>query len=387
MADVSALKEAGIVSIRDELIRRQRAGQVVARTESGDPSFDIPPAAAVAMAKALFDGKTHYTSGSGTPELLEAVVHKLKEENGIGGIGTGDVIVTNGAMHALYVVFRALVRHPGDEILVPTPTWTETATNVELAGGKPVYYRIDPFAEEPVDMDALRSLIGPRTKAVVVNTPHNPTGRIIPRGTLGLLRATCLAAKIPLVTDEAYEHLTYDGAEHVSPASIGSQMSIYDIAIFSCSKSYAMSGLRVGYVACPNRPLMRQLRFLVRCSANGINSVAQHGAAAVLREPDIAHRVLMLSAYATRRKVLHGALKASPHFDPVEPEGAFYVWARIADESVGSWDMTAKLLELGVGSAPGEVFGPGGKGHIRFAFSCPTDHVIMAADRIGELEL
>lgn len=387
MADVEALKEAGIVSIRDELIRRQRNGSDVARTESGDPSFDIPDRVAAAMAKALFTGKTHYTAGSGIPELLEAVSAKFRRESGC-FVDPKDVIITNGAMHGLYVVFRALIQRPGDVVLVPTPTWTETAVNVEMAGGTPVYYKLDPFAREPIDLEEIGKLLeqsapGKVVRAVVINTPHNPTGRVLPHSTLSGLRAMCLAAKIPLISDEAYEHLIYGEAEHISPLTMGNP-TIYDIGIFSCSKSYAMSGLRVGYVVTKDGRLMSRLRKLVRCSINGVNSVAQHGAAVAIGNTDMGHRALMLSEYEARREILFEALESSSLFTPVRPEGAFYIWAKLPD-GVGGWDATARLLDLGVGSAPGDVFGPGGKGHIRFAFSCPTRHVEMAADRIGRL--
>lgn len=374
--DVEKLKEAGIVSIRDELISRERQGAEVARTESGDPSFDVPPAVQLAITKALFNGRTHYTAGSGIPELLQAAAKKVTRENGIITEPSG-VIITNGAMHGLYVVFQAILDKGGD-VLVPTPTWTETVTNVTLAGGTPRYYGLDPFADDPIDIGELESLITSQTRAIVINTPHNPTGRVLRYDLLADIVDLCEERDLYLISDEAYEHLTY-GCTHASAAGIRDRSK--NVSIFSCSKSYAMSGLRVGYVVTSDAGLMRKLRMLLRCTANGINSIAQHGAAAALSKPDPNYMMDMKAHYLYRRKLLVDALVEHPWFEPVNPEGAFYVWARISDAWTGlreGWAVTAKLLEHNVGSAPGDVFGPGGAGHVRFAFSCATDHVERA---------
>ena len=383
--DIEALKEAGIVSIRDELIARQRRGIEVARTESGDPSFDVPPAVQLAITKALFNGKTHYTAGSGIPELRQAIAKKVSSENGIIA-SQDDTIVTNGAMHGLYVVFQAIL-NKDDQVLVPTPTWTETVTNVTLAGGQPRYYNLDPFASEPIDIGELRKLITPNTKALVINTPHNPTGRVLDYALLDRISALCDEFDLFLISDEAYEHLTYAGAKHASVAGIRDRDK--NISIFSCSKSYAMSGLRVGYVVTKDSEVMRKMRMLLRCTANGVNSIAQYGAAAAIGKPDGSYLWEMRNQYTYRRKLLMDALVTHPWFDPVQPEGAFYVWTRITDAWPGpkdGWAVTARLLENNLGSAPGDVFGPGGVGHVRFAFSCATDHIERAAHLLANMK-
>jgi aspartate aminotransferase len=191
-----------------------------------------------------------------------------------------------------------------------------------------------------------------------------------------------------VVSDEAYEHVVFDGHEHVSSASIG-----YDrvISIFSMSKTYAMSGLRVGYLACSDELLIQRMSKLLRSTINGVNSATQHGAIAALTGPqDATSR--MVAEYQRRRDALWDGLKDLALLHSLKPQGAFYMWARI-DESWsgyqgrnGGWAMTDYLIDrAGIGSAPGEVFGPSGAGHIRFAFSCSTDQVVEGAALLKQI--
>lgn len=383
--DVEKLKEAGIVSIRDELLRQQAEGRTIARTESGDPSFDPPLAVSAAIAKALFTGKTHYTAGAGIPELRRAAAMKVVNENFIHGINMDNVLVTNGAMHGLYIAFQAMFISPNKgAVAVPTPTWTETEDNIRLAGGQIAHFDFPIDDMEKFESDVRRWRGVSNLKAVVLNTPHNPTGHVMSTEQLMLVARLCDELDLWLVSDEAYEHLTYN-REHVSPARF--MQSDNHVTLFSCSKSYAMSGLRVGYLVTPHKPLMRRLRYLTRCTINGVNSIAQYGAAEALLRTDQQYRTKMVLEYKKRRNILYSALQKCSFLEPaVEPEGAFYIWARIKDfdpDKDSGWDTTVRLLESGVGSAPGEVFGPGGKGFVRFAFSCATDHVERAAEKLA----
>ncbi|MBW2734099.1 MAG: pyridoxal phosphate-dependent aminotransferase [Deltaproteobacteria bacterium] len=396
MFDISAMKEGGIVAIRDALIERQQQGFRIARTESGDPSFEVPLLVRRAMEEALVGNKTHYTPAAGIPELRQAIVEKMKRETGVVLDGPQGVMVTAGAMNGLYVLFGALLGDGKDhEVLVPTPTWTETVTNIELNGGRPVYYGVDPFADKPIDVEALAAKITPRTAALVINTPHNPTGVVLNKETLQALVALCERKGIYLVSDEAYEHVVYPPARHISPLSLSDYERV--VGVYSCSKSYAMSGLRVGYLVTRGGAIRPRLARYLRCTVNGVNSVAQHGAAAAIADGVSADIAMMQEEYALRRRTLLAALERCTVLEPFAPGGAFYVWARMSDwgpiaAAVGKepgvcdgWDATAYLLEHGVGSAPGEVFGPGGPGALRLSFSCPTEQVEMAADVLSEL--
>lgn len=379
---VDSIALGGIVTVRDRLLELQAQGKKVFRLESGDPSFPVPDHVRDAIKRALDEGQTHYTPGAGIKPLREEMYKKLKEANRIPVKDPGHVLVTNGAMNGLYIAFGALV-HPGDEVVMPDPTWTETADNVTLAGGVPVRARLNPRRGYWYEPEAVEGAITPRTRAIVINTPHNPTGMIVDREALiGILK---VAEKHGLwvVSDEAYEHVLFDGHEHVSAASLG-----YDkvLSIFSMSKTYAMSGLRLGYIACNDDLLIERMTKLLRCTINGVNSATQYGAIAALTGPqDATYR--MAREYQVRRDVLWNGLKDLELLHAFKPLGAFYMWARIDKGWTGhsgrhdGWAMTEYLISrAGIGSAPGEVFGSAGAGHIRFAFSCPTDQVAEAAE-------
>ena len=381
----------GIVSVRDRLLELQARGKPVMRLESGDPSFDIPPHVREALEKALHDGQTHYTAGAGIPRLRQAAFEKMTRRNGIQLRDPGHVLVTNGAMHGLYIAFRALVRPgAGDEIIVPDPTWTETFDNVTLAGGVPVRCKLDEAHGYRYDPAAIEALVTPRTRAIVVNTPHNPTGAVLDQATLEAILGVAERHGLYVVSDEAYEHVIFDGKRHVSLGSLpGGAERV--ISVFSMSKSYAMSGLRMGYLGVGDAVLLERMTKLLRCTINGVNSATQHAAVAALTGPQDASAT-MNATYQQRRDVLVGALSRARWVKAFEPAGAFYVWCRIDPAWSGyrgrkdGWALSDFLIdEGGVGSAPGEVFGPAGAGHVRFAFSCPTDQVERAAKALPAL--
>ncbi|MEI6668176.1 MAG: pyridoxal phosphate-dependent aminotransferase [Acidobacteriota bacterium] len=383
---VDAIELGGIVTVRDRLIEQQARGKKVYRLESGDPSFAVAPHITDALSQALRDGHTHYTAGAGIKPLREALYRKLCDVNHLPLDSFNDVLVTNGAMNALYVAFGALC-DPGDEIIMPDPTWTETADNVSLAGGVAVRAPL-PAPSYHYTADVIAPLITKRTRAIVINSPHNPTGMVsTPADIEGIVR---LAERhgVWVLSDEAYEHVLFDGRTHVSAGALGYPKVI---SIYSFSKSYAMSGLRVGYVAVHDPLLLERLAKLLRCTINGVNSATQVAAVSAITGPqDVT--LQMAAEYQHRRDALWEGLKNAKAIHPVKPEGAFYMWARIDEKwegfegKRGGWAMTNYLIDkAGVGSAPGEVFGPSGAGHIRFAFSCSTDQVVAAAKILGEL--
>ena len=204
------------------------------------------------------------------------------------------------------------------------------------------------------------------------------------RETLEAIAAIAEHHDLVLVSDEAYEHVIFDGRKHVSLGSLPAAQP-RTISVYSLSKTYAMSGLRLGYVIV-NQPLyLERMKKLVRCTINGVNSVAQHGAAAALNGPQD-FTVSMATEYQTRRDVLFAAVEQAPYLSPFKPGGAFYLWARIRPDWPGygcakdDWSMTNYLIDkAGIGSSPGSAFGRAGAGHIRFAFSCSTDQVEEAA--------
>jgi aspartate aminotransferase len=374
--------------VRDRLLEQQARGRKVLRLESGDPSFDIPPQAREAMEKALRDGLTHYTASTGVPVLREAIFKKVTTENGLKVPSADHVVVTNGGMHGLYILFRALL-DAGDEVILPDPMWTEIAENIRLGGGKPVPVQLRLENGYQYDTSEIEAAITPRTRAIFVNTPHNPVGVVAQRETLEAIARLAEKHNLFLVSDEAYEHVIFDGQKHLS---LGSLPAAQDrtLSVYSLSKTYAMSGLRLGYVVVSQPLFLERIKKLVRCTINGVNSVAQYGAAAALNGPqDFTHA--MAREYQKRRDILFAALEEAPYVKAFKPGGAFYLWARIQPEWPGydgkrdDWSMTNYLIDkAGIGSSPGSAFGAAGAGHIRFAFSCSTEQVEEAARLLPE---
>jgi aspartate aminotransferase len=386
---VDQVSLGAIVQVRDRLLEQQARGRKVLRLESGDPSFDIPVQVREAMEKALHDGQTHYTASTGVPVLRKAIYQKVTTENKLVVASDENVVVTNGAMHGLYILFRALLE-AGDEVILPDPMWTEIAENIRLGGGKPVPVRLREENGYQYDPAEIEAAITSHTRAIFVNTPQNPIGVVASRATLEAIARIAEKHNLLLVSDEAYEHVLYDGAEHVSLGSLpGAQDRT--VSVYSMSQTYAMSGLRLGYLVVNDPLLLERIKKLVRCTINGVNSVTQYGAAAALTGPQDATRS-MAQEYQKRRDILFSALEEAPYLKSFKPGGAFYLWARILPEWPGydgkndDWSMTNYLIDAaGIGSSPGSAFGPAGGGHIRFAFSCSTAQVEEAASLLPDV--
>ncbi|MFA6238406.1 MAG: pyridoxal phosphate-dependent aminotransferase [Bacteriovorax sp.] len=366
-----------IVVIREKLLKAQRDGKKIYRFESGDPSFDIYPDIKLAMEKALKENKTHYIPNNGIPELREALARKLQTKNKL-NIESKHISVTNGAMHALYVLYQCIVE-AGDEVIVPDPMWTEAVENARLAGAKTVGVELLPEHSYVYRATDIEAKITPKTKVIFLNSPQNPTGAIIPRTELKKIADIAVKNNFWLVSDEAYEDVLFDGGEHTS---IGSLIPDYDkvISVYSYSKSYAMSGLRLGYFACRNELFNDRAGKLLRCTVNGINSVTQWGAITALANPESWY-VDMNKEYHKRRDLFIEALSGQDILTPYIPHGAFYLWCRVKDGiDVGA--LSEAMAQAGLGNAPGDCFGecPTTMQSLRLAFSCSTEMILEGTE-------
>lgn len=368
-----------IVQIREQLLKAQAAGKRVYRLESGDPSFSIAPHVLDAIIAAGKAGKTHYIPNDGIPELRKALAEKVQRQNGLAGTKPTDIYVTNGAMHALYVTFGALLS-PGDEVIIPEPMWTEVAENIRLAGGVPVPVHLrmeDGYEYRPADIE---EQITERTVAIFLNTPHNPTGAVLSRETLTEIVDLARRNDLWVVSDEAYEDVLYEPYEHVSIGSLAGDYLDRVISIYSFSKSHAMPGLRTGYIVTSAPVLQDRIPKLLRCTINGVNSLAQWGALAAVTGPRD-HLEAMRAEYRVRRDIIVQALTGIEGVQPFTPRGAFYLWAELdpaiyARLGVSDADeLSAALAARGIGSAPGDAFGAGCADAIRFSYSCATEMV------------
>ncbi len=368
-----------IVVIREQLMKAQAAGQTVYRLESGDPSFSLAPHVLQALQAAAAAGKTHYIPNDGIPQLRVALRDKLRRKNGIAAVTENDVFVTNGAMHALFVTFSCLLAE-GDEVIVPDPMWTEVVENIKLAGGVPVGVPLKFEQGFEYDLADIRARLTPRTKAIFLNTPHNPTGAVLSKETLLEIAAIAEERGLWIISDEAYEDVLYAPNHHHSIASLAPHYLEQIISVYSFSKSYAMSGLRVGCIVTTSPTLQGRIPKLLRCTINGVNSVAQWAALAALEGPQD-QLAEMQAEYALRRSLLLEALQGIEGLRPFAPKGGFCLWAQL-DPSLyarlglaNADELSEWLAQQGIGSAPGDAFGETCHDAIRFAFSCDTGMV------------
>ena len=385
-----------IVQIREVLLRAQAKGARVVRFESGDPSFSVAPHVLDAIAAAGKAGKTHYIPNDGIPELRAALAEKLKTKNKLANVTQHDVFLTNGAMHALYVAFRSMLGD-GDEVIIPDPMWTEVAENIKLAGGIPKRVAVTAASDYVYDPDAIAEAITPQTRAIFINSPHNPTGAMASLETLEAIVDLARENDLWIISDEAYEDVLYEPNAHTSIGSIAGDWADRVVSVFSFSKSHAMAGLRTGYVVTRSRLLRERIQKLLRCTINGVNSLAQWGALAAVTGPQD-HLATMRAEYTVRRDMMAEALRDIPGVRAFEPRGAFYLWVELSPEVytrlgvTGADELSARLAQNGIGSAPGDAFGVQCIDAIRFAFSCETEMVrtgsaLLRAALTGEEEL
>jgi aspartate aminotransferase len=368
-----------IVQVRERLFAAAAQGLPVYRLESGDPSFSPPPRVVEALGEAARAGKTHYVPNNGIPELRTALAEKVRTKNGIEGVGAADIFVTSGAMHALNILFSALLR-PGDEVIVPDPMWAEAVENVRLAGGIPVAIplsREDAFAYSP---EAIKAALTPATVAIFLNTPHNPTGAVQPPEHLAGIVDVAREQGLWIISDEAYEDVVFEPARHVSLASLAPDYGERIVSVFSFSKTHAMPGLRTGYVVARAPVLHDRLPKLLRCTVNGVNSVTQWAALAAVTG-DQGHVGMMREEYRRRRDLLLESLEGIEGVHAFPPQGTFFLWVELEPcvyrrlGVSGADEVSSLLAAQGVGSVPGDGFGETAKDALRLAFSCSTEMV------------
>ena len=380
---------SGIIRIRDMMYSVKDPF----RLDQGDVSFDAPDSVKAAMHHAIDANHTHYVQTTGIPSLLALIAAKLRKTNLI-PIGTPDeVMVTTGGIHALYVLWQALLE-PGDEVIVPDPEWPPCAGNIIAAQGRPVPCPLHEDLGWRYDVRELESKITPATRAIYINSPHNPTGGVLTRADVEAIAALVRERNLWLISDEAYEDVVYDGAEHVSPASLPG-MYERTIPVYTFSKSYAMTGLRLGYLAAKDAKLRERMKKVLFYSASNVSSVVQYGGAGALEGPQDNIDRFRVELQARRdlfydgiRRNAAGVLSGEP------PGGAFYAFLKIhpawrpSTTSSGSlsWSMAEYLISRGrIGCVPGADFGPSGEGYIRFCFARDRAELAGALQSMGDL--
>jgi aspartate aminotransferase len=358
------------------------AGEDVINFGVGEPDFDTPDNIKEAAIRAIREGKTKYTPAGGIEPLKKAIVEKLRADNAL-DYGPDQVVVSCGAKHTLYNIAQA-VYGPGDEVLIPSPYWVSYPAQVLLNDAQPVIVKTkeeDGFQLRP---EALEEAITPRTKALILNSPSNPTGLAYDRATLERVAEVALKHNLVVVSDEIYEKLVYDGAEHVSIASLGPEVKERTILVNGISKSHAMTGWRIGYAAGPADVIKAMAKVQGQSTSNP-TSIAQWAAVEAMTGPQD-FLATMVAEFSKRRDRLVEGLNAMKGVTCLKPSGAFYAFPNVQALYGGrvknSQELAVYLLdEAKVALVPGDAFGS--EPHVRISYAVSLEDVEKALGRIA----
>ncbi|MDE2484383.1 MAG: pyridoxal phosphate-dependent aminotransferase [candidate division NC10 bacterium] len=352
----------------------------------GEPDFETPAHVKEAAITAIREGFTKYTAAGGIDELKQAIVTKLKRDNGL-SYNPAEVIVSCGSKHSLFNIAEALFE-PGDEVIVPAPYWVTYTEQIRLVDARPVIVQTREEDGFHLTRGLLESAITPKTKAILLNSPCNPTGAMIPPEQLRAIAALAVERDLLVISDEAYEALTYNGHAHVSIASLDEEVKRRTILVNSVSKAYAMTGWRIGYAAGPAEIIKAMGAIQSQVTSNP-TSIAQKAAVAALLGPHDDLRAMVVE-FDRRRKYLLGRLNAIPGITCTNPEGAFYLfpnfssfYGAVANSRPirNSAEMAAYLLQTAhVVSVPGSEFGS--DAHLRLSYATPMESISTGAERI-----
>ena len=378
---VRQLRPSPTLAVSDRARALRQQGIDVIDLGGGDPDFPTPTHICQAAADAMFRGETHYVASAGIPELRRAIARKLQAENRI-PVTPDEIIVTPGGKAALFVSILALVG-PGDDVLMFDPSWVSYEPMVLMAGARCLHVPLLPEENYRITREAIEAVLTPQTRLMIVNSPNNPTGRVLTREEAEAIVAVAQEHDILVISDEIYEKIIYDGREHLSLAAFPG-MAERTLTVNGFSKAYAMTGWRLGYVAGP-APLIRQIMKVHSHSATCATSFAQWGGVAALEGPqDVIDA--MVAAWDRRRRFVTERLNAIPGFRCPLPEGAFYAFPDVSGTGLSGQDVAQKLIEEAyVGVTPGDAFGASGFGCIRLSFATADELLERALDRIANV--
>jgi len=377
---VDRIKPSGIRTLLDEVERLGREGTRIINFAIGRPDFDTPEPIKAAAKRALDDGRVHYTLNAGIIPLREAIADKLKAQNGLDYDPLTEIMTTAGACEAVCVACLGLLE-PGDEMIIFTPAWTTYAAAAVMAGGAPVEVRTRIESGFVPDPDEIRQALTPRTRLIALNSPNNPTGAVYPRTVLEDIARIAEEAELAVIADEIYEQITYDGAHHVSFATLPG-MAERTLTINGLGKAFSMTGWRVGYMAGPAEIVTALLRVHQNLVASAC-SFSQWGAREALANPgnSVAE---MLAHYTRRRDALCAGLAGTDRLTMMRPQGTFYSFPALPEDGPDADEISLRLLrEAHVAAVPGRVFGAGYERHLRMSFCSSLEDVEEGARRVA----
>jgi aspartate aminotransferase len=388
-ADLDHVPFSGIIRIRDMMYGVANPY----RLDQGDVSFDAPDTVKEAMARAIAENRSHYAQTTGIPRLLELLAEKLRTRNAIPVGSPDEVMVTTGGIHGVYIACMALLE-PGDEVIVPDPEWPPTAGNVLSARAVPVTCPLHEQLGWRWDLDELASKITGRTRAIYVNSPNNPSGGMLTAEDLAQIAALAERHNLWIISDEAYEDVTFDCRQ----VSIASLPGLYErcIPIYTFSKTYAMTGLRLGYLAARDAKLRERMKKVLFYTAGNVPTVVQYGGIGALEGSQSCVEDFRAELRVRRDLFYDGIAEACAGvLDGTPPAGAFYAFLRIdpawqppadASHRSVSWAMTEHLIgKARVGCVPGVDFGPASEGYVRFCFARHRGELTAALESMARL--
>ena len=368
------------LAVTAQAAKMKKEGIDVCSFGAGEPDMDTPAYIKDAAVAALASGKTKYTASAGLLELREALCAKLKADNGLSY--TPDLISVNcGAKHSCYNAILATCG-PGDEVVIPAPFWTSYPDMVRLAGATPIIVHTKEENGWKMTAEEFESAMSPSTKMVIINSPGNPTGAVYTKDELEAIGEIALAEDILILSDEIYEKLIYDEAEHVSIASLSQELRNLTIVVNGFSKAYSMTGWRVGYTATANKKIAEAIDTIQSHTTSAPATFAQYGALAALAgDPNVVED--MRAEFDLRRGYMGQRFSKINNISVVEPKGAFYYLVNIGKMGLSSMNFAEKLLiRSHVAVVPGIAFGADDT--VRFSYACSLDVIKTGLDRFEE---
>ncbi|MCQ9207373.1 MAG: pyridoxal phosphate-dependent aminotransferase [Omnitrophica bacterium] len=376
---VSQLKPSLTLAITAKVKAMRKKGIDVIGFGAGEPDFDTPDNIKEAAIRAIKSGLTKYTPSAGTPELREAVCEKLKKDNSL-VYKPEEVVISCGAKHTLYNIFQALC-NKNDEVIIISPYWVSYPEMVALSGAKPRIVRSREEDGFVVDPGLIEKNITGRTKAIIVNSPSNPTGAVYGKDVLKKIAEIAISRNIFVISDEIYEKFTYGEERHVSLGAILPEAKSHTISVNGVSKAYSMTGWRIGYAA-GDAQIIKLISALQSHSTSNPSSISQAAALEALRGNQAAV-LKMKKEFEVRRDYMVKRVNSSGKLSCVEPKGAFYIFCNISKTKLDSTAFAGQLLEKAhVACVPGAAFGS--DRHVRLSFATGMDNIKTGHDRIDK---
>lgn len=380
---ISQIESSITIGLSEKAKELKAKGIDIVSFTAGEPDFDTPEYIKEAARDALRKGFTKYTSGQGILALRQAVVTKLKRDNNL-EYSTDQIAITCGSKHGIYNTLLVLADE-GDEVIVPAPYWTSYTEMVKLAGGVPVVVETSESNGFKITPDRLRKAITPRTKCMLLNTPNNPTGSVYTKNELASLANVVVENNIVVISDEVYEKFIYNGESHISFASISDETKKLTATTNSVSKTYSMTGWRIGYVAA-EKELADAVAKLTSQQITNPTTPAQYAAIAALVD-DQSSVTKMAAEYKRRRDYVVSVFKGHKKLRFVQPDGAFFLFfdasAYLNDRLKTTFALCEDILSKAkVALVPGEAFGS--NRHLRMSYACSMDDLIKGAGRLME---